>query len=133
MNVKVGDKPIKQVNQAKLLGIIIDESLTWDKHIYKMYYKISKKLGMLKILKKFIPCNTLLMLFNSLVLPHFDYANVIWRTSCGTQIKYVFKLHKRAARILTNASRFSWTKSLFEKLNCVSDRKDSIPHSCTHL
>ncbi len=33
---KVGDKPIKQVNEAKLLDIIIDENLTWDKHIYKM-------------------------------------------------------------------------------------------------
>ncbi len=29
LNLKVGDKPIKQVNEAKLLGIIIDESFTW--------------------------------------------------------------------------------------------------------
>ncbi len=28
LNLKVGDKPIKQVNEAKLLGIIIDERLT---------------------------------------------------------------------------------------------------------
>ncbi len=28
LNLKVGDKHIKQVNEAKLLGIIIDESLT---------------------------------------------------------------------------------------------------------
>ncbi len=41
LNLKVGDKHIKQVNEAKL-GIIIDESLTWDKHIYKMFNKISK-------------------------------------------------------------------------------------------
>ncbi len=72
LHLKVGDKPIKQVNDAKLLGIIIDESLTWDKDIYKMCNKISKKLGLLKRLKKFIPSNTLLMLFNSFVLPHFD-------------------------------------------------------------
>ncbi len=79
------------------------ENLTWDKHIYKMCNKISKKLGLLKRLKKFIPSNTLIMLFNSLVLPHFDYANVVWGTACGTQIKYVYKLQKRAARILTGS------------------------------
>ncbi len=104
LNLKVGDKHIKQLNEAKLLGIIIDENLTWDKHIYKMCNKISKRLGLLKRLKKFIPSNTLIMLFNSLVLPHFDYANVVWGTVCGTQIKYVYKLQKRAARILTGAN-----------------------------
>ncbi len=89
-----------------------------DKHIkaYKMCNKISKKLGLFKRLKKFIPNNTLIMLLNSLVLPHFDYANV-WGTTCGTQIKYVYKLQKRAARILTGENRFSQTKALFEKLN----------------
>ncbi len=84
LNLKVGDKHIKQVNEAKLLGIIIDESITWDKHIYKMSNKISKKLGLLKRLKTFIPSNMLIMLFNCLVLPHFDYANVVWGTACGT-------------------------------------------------
>ncbi len=103
LNLKVGDKHIKQVNEAKLLGIIIHESLTWDKHIYKMCNKISKKLGLLKRLKKFLHSNTLIMLFDSLVLPHFDYANVVWGTACVTQIKYVHKLQKRAARILTGS------------------------------
>ncbi len=97
LNLKVGDRHIKEVNEAKLLGIIIDESLTCDKHIYKMCNKISKKLGMLRKVKKFIPSNTLLMLFNSLVL-----------TACGTQIKCMYKLE-------------------------AFDRKDSIPHSYTHL
>ncbi len=117
LKLKVGDNDIKQVNQAKLLGIIIVESLTWDKHIYKMCNKITKMLSLLKSLKTFIPSNTLLVLFNSLVLPHFVYANVVWGTACGTQIKYVYKLQKRAAKILTGANRFSRTKPLFKKLN----------------
>ncbi len=58
------------------------------------------------------------MLFNSFVLPHFDYTTVVWGTACGTQIKYVYNLQKRAARILTGGN---------------SDRKDSISHSCIHL
>ncbi len=94
LNLKVGDKQIKQVNEARLLGIIIDESLAWDKHIYKMCNKISTKLGLLKRLKKFIPSNTLIMLFNSLVLPHFDYANVVWGTACCTQINMCISYKK---------------------------------------
>ncbi len=74
------------------------------------------------------------MLFNSLVLPHFDYANVDWETACGSQMKYVYKLQKRAARILTGANRFSQINPLFMKTKLdISDRKDSIPHSYTYL
>ncbi len=117
LNLKVGDKPIKQVNEAKLLGIITDESLSWNKHIYKMCNKISKRFGLLKRLKKFIPSNTLLMLFNSLVLRHFDYANVVWRTACGTQIKYVYMLQKRAVKIINRCKQVQSNKILFKKLN----------------
>ncbi len=74
-------------------------------------------MDLLKRLKIIIPSNTLIKLFNSLVLPLFDYANVVWGTVCGTQIKYVYKLQKRAARILTGENRFSRTKPLFKKLN----------------
>ncbi len=88
-----------------------------------MCKKISRKLGLIKRLKKFIPSNTLLMLFNNLVLLHFDYANVVWGTACGTQIKCVFSLQKRAARILTGANGFSRKKKLFGKLNWMTPKE----------
>ncbi len=84
INLKVRDKPIKQINLAKLHGIIIDKSRTRDKHIYKMCNKISKTLALLKRLKKFIPSNILLMLFNKMLLPHFDYTNIVWKSAYGT-------------------------------------------------
>ncbi len=57
LNLNVGDKTIKQVNEAKLLGIIIDEKLTCNKHNHIMCNKINKMLGLLKRLKKNIPSN----------------------------------------------------------------------------
>ena len=117
LNFKVGDKDIQQVKEAKLLGVTIDPHLNWDKHISKLCNKISRKLGLLKRLKKFMPNNTLHMLYNSIVLPHFDYANVVWGTACGTNLKQVYRLQKRAARIITGAKRFSSTHPLFQQLN----------------
>lgn len=146
ISLKVGDKDIKQVTDAKLLGVTIDEHLNWDLHIDKLCKKISKKLGLLKRLKKFMPSNSVNMLYNSIVLPHFDYADVIWGTACGTYIKKVYLLQKRAARILTGASRFTRTKPLFKQLKwmAISDRvnfhtavltykalKGSTPHYLT--
>ncbi len=48
IKLNIGGKDIKQVNEAKLLGMTIDNNLTWQSHIDKLCKKISKKLGLLK-------------------------------------------------------------------------------------
>ena len=38
---------IKRVNSIKFLGVLIDENLTWKKHINEIEKKVSKSIGML--------------------------------------------------------------------------------------
>ncbi len=134
LNLNVGDKPIKQVNEANLLGIIIDESFTWDKHINKVCNKISKILGLLKRLKKFIPSNTLLMLLNSLMLPHFDYANVVWSNNMWSANKICVWATKKSSKNINRCKKVQLNKTIiWETKLDASNRKNSIPHSCTYL
>ena len=112
INLEIGGKPIGQVETAKLLGVTIDETLTWDVQISKVRAKISKKIGLLKRLKKCMPQKTLYMLYNSIILPHFDYADIIWGTACEKYVGQLYKLQKRAARILVGAKRFSKTEPI---------------------
>ena len=46
---------IKKVGQAKSLGIIIDESLTWDEQYRRVKGKMSAGLSALKRLKNILP------------------------------------------------------------------------------
>ena len=45
--MKFNNTEIKRENSVKLLGVIIDENLTWKNHIKVIENKISKNIGVL--------------------------------------------------------------------------------------
>ena len=63
----------------------------------KMSNKISRSLGIMCQLKRFLPQNILRILYNSLILPHLQYCILSW----GFKSERLFKLQKRAVRIIT--------------------------------
>ena len=57
--VRAQGKVIKRVNKTKSLGLVIDEFLTWDKHIEYITKKIKQNLGMMKEIKGSVPRDSL--------------------------------------------------------------------------
>ncbi len=98
----VNGEQLERVDEYKYLGMIFEKNLNWQNHIDKMCAKISQQLGLLQRIKFCIPNLTLRMLYNTLVLPLFDYGNIIYRTTDQTYLKqldstkqgypYAFKL-----------------------------------------
>ncbi len=62
----------------------IDENLKWDEHINVMIPKISAKIGILRSLRRIIPINTIKLLYNGIVLPHFDYSDMVYDSASET-------------------------------------------------
>ncbi len=133
INLTINNESIKQVSEAKLLGMLVDENLSWDRHINTLCSKISRKLGLLKRLQKFLPKDTILMLYNSIVLPHFDYADVIWGTADFKYVNKIYKLQKIAARIITGARRYSRTEPLFRDLKWLPLADRIRSHTATMM
>ena len=84
-------------------------------HIQKISNKISRNLGCLNRLKRFLPMTTLKLLYNSLILPHLQYGILSWGFHCHR----VFKLQKRAMRIISLSKYNSHTDPIFKKLNIL--------------
>jgi hypothetical protein len=77
--VKIDTCPIKRVKCAKVLGVEIDENLNWEKHIDYIASKVSSGIGALKKLKEFsVDRDTLVLVYNALIQPHFDYCCEVW-------------------------------------------------------
>ena len=85
---------IKQVEFTKSLGVYIDENLTWNIHIEHISKKITSCIGILKRNGSFVPFETLLCIYNTLVQPHFDY-----RVSYGGIAINLFLLNYKNYRI----------------------------------
>ena len=116
LSLIIGDAPIKQVNVTKSLAVYIDQNLSWNIHIEKLRKKIAGGIGALKRTRPFVPGDTLLSIFNSLVQPHFDYCSVVWGNCTKTLFTKLQKLQNRAARIITYSSYAVNADLLIEKL-----------------
>ena len=71
-------RPIIRVKCTKLLGVEIDEHLKWEKHVDHIASKVSSGIGAIKKLKEFLDRDTLVLVYNALIQPHFDYCCEVW-------------------------------------------------------
>ena len=109
--IKMNDVLIEYVKDFNFLGVTIDTKMKWNAHIDKISSKISKVVGVLNHLKKFLPCNTLKTIYNSLINPHLHYGLLCW----GNNANRIFKLQKKAIRVITNSKYNAHTSPLFKE------------------
>ena len=82
-NLKINSESIERVTEFNFLGLTIDEQLSWSPHIQKISNKISRTLGIMNRLKRFLPENILRLIYNSLILPYFQYSILTWGFKIG--------------------------------------------------
>ena len=70
--------PVRQVDEHKHLGIILDPKLSFSAHIKAVISKARKGIGLLKHLSKFLPRHALNELFKLYVCPYLEYGDVIY-------------------------------------------------------
>ena len=88
----------------KCLGVHLDEKLSWDKHIEYICAKIGAGIGVMRRAKPYFTKETLLNIYNAIVLPYFDYCSPLW-DKYGSMLKEKLqKLQNRAARVISGAS-----------------------------
>ena len=59
----------------KILGVTLDKNLSYKPHITEMLKKTYAKIGALRRLKRMVPTDTLINLYNVYVLPHLEYCS----------------------------------------------------------
>ena len=82
-NFTLDGETIQHKNATKYLGVQIDNQLKWKDHISQVSSKVVRAIGYIKYARKFLPRETLRMLYLGLVEPHFRYCCSVW-SSCGT-------------------------------------------------
>ena len=98
--IEISNTRLERVNKFKYLGVLLDNNLSWKEHIEYISNKISSRLGILRRARKVLPKPTLQMLYNTLVLPLFDYCSPAWDSSGIGSKAYLDKLNRRAHVLL---------------------------------
>ena len=98
ITVTFEDNVIEKVDVFKYLGVKFDNNMSWSSHIDYISGNVSKRIGIVKRAKYFLPQKTLITLSNALVIPHFDNASSVWSNCSTTNQSHLQVLHNRLAR-----------------------------------
>ena len=100
VTIKINKKAICEKDHMKYLGVIIDSTLSWTKHIEKTCKTINRSIGMMYKIRQYITKNTLKMLYYSLIYSHLVYAIEAWGSADKTHLNRLLTLQKRAVRMI---------------------------------
>ena len=87
---------------TNVLGVQRDEHLSWNQHIEYIANKISSGIGAIRTLRALTNANTLVLVYNALIQPYFDYCCEVWDTLGKDSSERLEKLQIKAARLIMN-------------------------------
>ena len=120
LNIIADDVNIQSVSKQKLLGVYIDEHLSWSAHIDHLCSLISSKISLLRQLATYVPTHIQKVYYQGYILPYIDYGSVTWGSASVTNIERISKLQKRAARIILRANYDTPSVDMFSQLGWLS-------------
>ena len=89
--------------------------MIWNSHSATITDKISLTFGTMTRLKRYLPFSAIKLMDDSLILSHLQFGITCW----GFEWNRIFKLQKRALRIMTNSKYNVHTEPLFKELKML--------------
>ena len=125
---------VSKMNEHKHLGLLLDSSLSFKKHLNEIIIKAKKNLGIIKHLSIYLPRKTLDQMYKALIRSHLDYCDIIYnipsvQTQFGVTItdpmEKAERIQYQAALAVTGAWQGSSRSKVYEELGweSLSDRR----------
>ena len=78
LHLSVNSTEIKQVHEVKYLGVTVDDKLSWNAHTENVCKIVSKLVSFLGRLRYFVNDKNMKFIYNLIVMPQLDYADIVW-------------------------------------------------------
>ena len=98
----IDTKALESVDAHKVLGVTIQSNLKWDLHINEVVAKASKRLHILRVLKRGgVPPADLLKVYFALIRSVLEYCCPVWHNVLPVKLSdNIKRVQKRALRII---------------------------------
>ena len=108
---------IERVTKFNFLSLTENEYMNWNSHVKKIANKISRTLGVMNRLKRYLPISAMKLMHGSLMLSHLQFGITNW----GFEWDRISKSnHKNAPFGLWQNSRYNaHTEPLFKQLHLL--------------
>ena len=127
--VENGDKKIvKSKNWIKVLGVYIDHMLSWSKQIGMVKKRATNIIRKIHRINKFLPLKLKLTLYNTLIVPVFNYADIIWGGCNKKQAKRLQVSQNFAVRSILGKGKYDSGKKALRELNMLNLEQRRVVH-----
>ena len=114
------DSILLETNEHKHLGVILQNDCRWNSHIESIIAKTRPLIACFRSYKYKFNRKTLEILYKSYILPHFDYADVVW-DNCSTNLSNELEnIQLDALRTITGAVKGTSHEKLYKESGFIS-------------
>ena len=93
LRLNINDNKILSTNKVKLLGIEIDNALTFTTHIQNLCSKVNRKINAFPRLNAYISRPQALLICNTVILANFKYCPLTWLLSTKAANNEINRAH----------------------------------------
>jgi hypothetical protein len=104
---------IQFTNCEKLLGVHVNNNLSWETQVKQTVKKCNSLLYLLLRIRCFLNIDVRKLFFNCYILPHLDYCCSIWGNCSQHLLQEIIKFQKRAARVILDKDFDTPSEELF--------------------
>ena len=119
LNLQYNDIDMKMTTSDKVLGIYVDNNLTWNNHFNFLSKKLSTYMWLLSKIRTFLSIDHRVLFYNAYIKPHLDYCSLIWSNTSNVNINKITKLQRRSCKLILGQEYNGLIEAL-ERLNMLS-------------
>ncbi len=111
-HILINNTRIECESQEKLLGVIIDDKLKFNKHIDILCKNANKQINVLYRFRNGFNFEEREVIHNTFILANFNYCPIVWYFHDKDSIRKMEKTQERALRFLFNIKKSSYSSLL---------------------
>ena len=126
IELKLGEEILREVESYKYLGTTLDSTMTGTKQLSKLNQQLAIKLTTFRKIRNYMSENTAIMIYKAMILPIFDYNDIIYNLLTQQQQTKLQRVQNRALRIVFRGKILS-VNDMHERANVdkLETRRDN--------
>ena len=134
LSISIFNCNLENVENFKYLGIKLTSDFTWSDHVEYVMSKFNQRLGLLRRIKHLLPFQARLLFYNSVVLPNFDYADLVWGDKNNATIMNDLQIiQNKAAKIILDKPLYSSATDALTTLKWLKLGQRRHYHRCLYV
>ena len=124
---------IQAVATFKYLGFVLDSTLSFKNQISDIIKKVFHKHTLLTRLMSFLNVNTTLLIYKTMLLPYFDYCDVVYQQANSGDLEKLQRLQNKCLKTSLGLNKRCDTKTVHTRAKCAMLEARRKAHLCNFM